>query len=342
MDTDASDVGLGAVLPQGGAGGKRLVAYYSRSLSRPEHNYCINRRELLAVVEVFKHFRPHLYSQRFLLRTDHASLTWLLSFKEPEGQVARWIEALQDSNFEVQNRAGRLHSDADALSRRPCEDSRHCERQEERDGATLQVAATGQVGPGEGWLTAMEDQEWQAAQDSDPTLARVGQWVDNQAVSALSVETKTYYSEWATLARRDGLLYRVWRAPGWRRDVWQLLVPKDWHQRVLHAVHGSVGAGHYGVAKTLNKLRQRFYWPGCRKDTELFVHCCDSCTAKKGPTGRSHAPLQQYQVGAPMERVGVDILGHSPSQTVGTTTSSWPWTISLSGRSCMRTPTRVR
>ena len=75
----------------------------------------------------------------------------------------------------------------------------------------------------------MEDQKWQVAQDSDPTLARVGQWVDNQerppqqAVSALSVENKTYYSEWATLARRDGLLYRVWRAPGWRRDVWQLL-----------------------------------------------------------------------------------------------------------------------
>ena len=56
----------------------------------------------------------------------------------------------------------------------------------------------------------MEDQEWQAAQDSDPTLARVGQWVDNQsrppqqAVSALSVETKTYFLEWATLARHDG------------------------------------------------------------------------------------------------------------------------------------------
>ena len=76
------------------------------------------------MVEAFKHFRPYLYGQRFLLRTDHTSLTWLLSFKEPEGQVARWIEALQD-------RAGRLHSNADALSRRPCEDCRHCERQEE-------------------------------------------------------------------------------------------------------------------------------------------------------------------------------------------------------------------
>ena len=43
--------------------------------------------------------------------------------------------------------------------------------------------------------------------------------------------------------------------------------------------------------------------------TELFVHCCDACTAKKGPTGCSHAPLQQYQVGATMERDSVDILG---------------------------------
>ena len=95
---------------QEGAGGERVVAYYSRSLSRPEHNYCVTRRELPALVEAFKHFRPYLYGQRFLLRTDHASLTWLLSFMEPEGQVARWIEALQDYDFEVQHRAGCLHS----------------------------------------------------------------------------------------------------------------------------------------------------------------------------------------------------------------------------------------
>jgi len=108
--------------------------------------------------------------------------------------------------------------------------------------------------------------------------------------------------------RCDGLLYQVWRTPGQGR-CW-LLVPKDRHQQVLRAVHGSgVGAGHYGVAKTLNKLHQQFYWAGCKRDTELFVHCCAACTAKKGTTGRSHSSLQKYQVGAPMEWVGVDIHG---------------------------------
>ncbi len=54
------------------------------------------------------------------------------------------------------------------------------------------------------------------------------------------------------------------------------------------------------MTKTLRRL--------C-SDVELYVHRGDSCTAQKGPTRRSHAPLQQYHVGAPMECVGVDILG---------------------------------
>ncbi|XP_053356089.1 uncharacterized protein LOC128527651, partial [Clarias gariepinus] len=132
LDRDASDVVLGAVLSQVSEGKERAIAYFSRALSGPEKNYCVTRRELLAVVAALKHFRPYLYGQSFLLRTDHASLVWLLSFKEPEGQLARWLERLQDYDFIVQHRAGKLHANADALSRRPCSNERcqHCERVE--------------------------------------------------------------------------------------------------------------------------------------------------------------------------------------------------------------------
>ncbi|KAI3374796.1 hypothetical protein L3Q82_021352 [Scortum barcoo] len=144
VDTDASNVGLGAVLSQEGEQGEQVIAYFSRSLSRPERNYCVTRRELLAVILSLRHFRPYLYGQRFLLHTDHASLTWLLNFKEPEGQVARRLETLQDYyNFEVCHRAGRLHVNADALSRRPCEgdDCKYCQRMEDQDTAAPRVAA---------------------------------------------------------------------------------------------------------------------------------------------------------------------------------------------------------
>lgn len=106
-----------------------------------------------------------------VLRTDHASLTWLLNFKEPEGQLARWMEALQSYDMEMQHRAGRLHSNTDALSRRPCEeaDCRHCQCQEERDRLTPRVATTRTDETVEGCLSAVSDPEWQAAQADDPS-----------------------------------------------------------------------------------------------------------------------------------------------------------------------------
>lgn len=101
VDTDASNTGVGAVLSQEGEHGEQVIAYFSRTLSKPEKNYCVTRRELLAVVLGLRHFRPYLYGQRFILRTDHASLTWLLNFKEPESQLARLVEILQDCDFDI-------------------------------------------------------------------------------------------------------------------------------------------------------------------------------------------------------------------------------------------------
>ncbi|KAJ8364795.1 hypothetical protein SKAU_G00136260 [Synaphobranchus kaupii] len=85
VDTNASNMGVGAVLSQQGEEGERAVAYYSRALNRAEKNYCVTRRKLLAVVEAVRHFRPYLHGSHFLIRTDHASLTSLLNFKQPEG-----------------------------------------------------------------------------------------------------------------------------------------------------------------------------------------------------------------------------------------------------------------
>ncbi|KAL4004005.1 hypothetical protein ACER0C_003718 [Sarotherodon galilaeus] len=319
VDTDASNVGVGAVLSQQGEAGERVVAYFSCALGRAERNYCVTWRELLAVVLAVRHFRPYLHGCRFLLRTDHASLTWLLNFKHPEGRVACWLEVLQGYDFEIQHRAGRQHGNADALSRRPCMavECRYCLQQEERAQEALGVATAQATASGGGWLP-LTTQQLKREQEADATLGQVGAWLeaaqrpDWTEVSGQEPEVKAYYSQHNNLETHDGLLYRRWRAPGQGRDLLQLLVPRALRSQVLELVHGSVGAGHYGTAKTLRRLRGRFYWPGCRRDVELHVHCCDTCTAQKGPTQRSTAPLQQYLVGAPMERVGVDVLGPFP------------------------------
>ena len=70
LDTDASDQGIGAVLsqlvPVGHAPDgtelfeERVLSYASRTLSTHEKNYCVTRKEMLAVVWFLRHFRPYL------------------------------------------------------------------------------------------------------------------------------------------------------------------------------------------------------------------------------------------------------------------------------------------
>ena len=120
LDTDASDTSIGAVLSQRQDGVEKVVAYASRTLSGPEKNYCVTRKELLAVVQYLKQFRVYLMGKKFKIRTDHAALQWLRKTPLPIGQQARWVEQLEEFMFEIEHRPGRKHGNADALSRKPC------------------------------------------------------------------------------------------------------------------------------------------------------------------------------------------------------------------------------
>ena len=120
VDTDASDVASGAVLSIMVKEVERPIAFFSRVLNPAQGNYCTTRRELLAVVAALQHFRHHLLGANVVLRTDHHSLKWLRTFKKPEGILTRWIETLAEFNYEVEHRPGRLHCNADAVSRPFC------------------------------------------------------------------------------------------------------------------------------------------------------------------------------------------------------------------------------
>ena len=76
LDTDASDVAIGATLSQIIDSVEHPIGYFSRTLTGPEKKYCVTRRELLAVVQATSHFHPYLYGHHFTIRTDHASLQW--------------------------------------------------------------------------------------------------------------------------------------------------------------------------------------------------------------------------------------------------------------------------
>ena len=117
LDTDASNTAVGGELLQIQDGEERVIAYASYALTPEQRRYCTTRLELQAIVRLTRQFRHHLLGKPFTIRTDHNSLTWLLRFKEPQGQLARWIEELSQYNMVLKHRKGSLHANADGLSR---------------------------------------------------------------------------------------------------------------------------------------------------------------------------------------------------------------------------------
>ena len=121
-----------------------MICYASRTLTKPERNYCVTRKELLAVVTFLKHFRQYLIGRQFTIRTDHGALTWLKNFKTPEGQMARWLKKLQDYQFTIIHKPGRRHNNADALSWLPCQQCGRTSHTSEESIST--ISATGLTG----------------------------------------------------------------------------------------------------------------------------------------------------------------------------------------------------
>ncbi|GFT30173.1 retrovirus-related Pol polyprotein from transposon 412 [Trichonephila clavipes] len=321
LDTDASNESVGAVLSQEIDGQERVVAYWSKCLSKPERNYCVTRKELLAIVKAIEHFHHYLYGQKFLLRTDHASLTWLMNFRNTEGQVARWIQRLNEYYFDITHRKGYSHGNADALSRRPCpENCRHCSRVETKYDYAIRQITTSTATPPDPW----SDEKVREDQMADPDIKPLIEFMESssnkpswQDISAYSPTTKQYWALWNSLHLRNGVLYRKFESEDGKTFRWQLVLPRSRIPEVLKELHGSPTGGHFGVMKTLHRVRERFFWGKVRADVEQWCKSCDACSARKGPKIRSRGKLHRYNVGAPFERIAFDILGPLPRTASG-------------------------
>ncbi len=119
LRTDASDVGLGAVLLQVFEDGVFPVAYASRKLSDAERNYAIVERECLAVVWAVMKFSLYLSARRFVLQVDNQPLSFLNTAKLSNPRVMRWALAIQAFSFRLEAIRGSDNVGADFLSRAP-------------------------------------------------------------------------------------------------------------------------------------------------------------------------------------------------------------------------------
>ncbi|GFV31474.1 retrovirus-related Pol polyprotein from transposon 412 [Trichonephila clavipes] len=134
-----------------------------------------------------------------------------------------------------------------------------------------------------------------------------------QDIASFHPTTKRYWALWDSLHQKNGVLYRKWESDDGKTFMWQLILPKT----RVSTVHGSLTGGHFGVMKTLQKVRERFYWDNVWSDVEKCCRICDPCDSCKDPRKRTRGRLQLYNVGAPFERIAFDILGPLPRSSDG-------------------------
>ena len=102
IQTDASSLGLDAVLSQKDNDGREVVIRYaSRRMNDAERSYSATNLECLAVVWAVQYFRKYVAGSHFQIMTDHTAITSLMKTQNPHRQTARWIITLQEYDFEV-------------------------------------------------------------------------------------------------------------------------------------------------------------------------------------------------------------------------------------------------
>ncbi|GFW90363.1 transposon Tf2-11 polyprotein [Trichonephila clavipes] len=273
IHTDASGYGIGAVLVQIQNNVEKVIAYASRTLTKAEKNYSTTERECLAIVWATNKFRPYIFGKHFTVVTDHHSLCWLMNLKDPSGRLARWALRLQEHDFDVKYKTGKKHSDADALSRNPVE--------EETETSDKFLAVTTSMN------LAME-------QKKDQDLAKL---------KLLSNSSKN--EEFRFI---DGILCRKNFDPDGK--LWLPVIPKHLRADILRHFHDAPTAGHLGFAKTYDRIRKRFYWPGMYRNVVRYVMHCRECQRRKSVPQRPPGRLVPIPPAiAPFHRIELISLG---------------------------------
>ena len=292
--TDASLVGIGAILQQFTQDAWHTVEYYSRKLRGAELNYSATDRELLAINEaVTKQWRHRLADRQFELHTDHLPLCGELRYdsKHQEGRRIRWADRLQPFAIKFRHIKGTANTGADGLSRAPAfarfaqnlSNVQHLLQGEGYHAAACRIRFLG---------------------DSEASIARLWQ-VAIKSDQGYQAMVQSPPQGWRAL---DGQVVRQ------GEQGYVTLVPYDYELRtaLLAFTHDLPTAGHFGRTKTLSVLRQRWQWQGDASDVREYVKSCALCQMAKHSTSHDPGLLIPIEVKEPWEMLTLDFISGLP------------------------------
>jgi transposase InsO family protein len=278
--TDASRHGLGAVLYQEDASGKRrYIAFASGSLKGAQKNYGATKRELLGIIFALKSFHNYLCGRHFTLFTDHKALTALFTVKRLSYVLQDWLDTLLQYDFDCVHRPGVQMIMPDTLSRIFDDDGGHDELED--DGGATRIIKVMKIK--------------RESQDSDNALLQAAEPDDND-LRPLRKPIKL--NELARYPERELAAFINERFE-------KTCPPVKQREELVNRRHTEAHFGAEALFRTL--WREGYFWPGMRSDCAERVSKCRSCIQYNIGREGFH-PVRSLTADQPFDHIAVDSM----------------------------------
>ena len=283
LTTDASPVGLGAVLEQKQLDGSyKPVWFASRCLSPTERRYSQFEKEALGVMWGVEHFRLYLLGTQFEIRTDNKPLVSAYGpTGNPPARVMRFALSLQPYNYTIKHISGTSNI-ADFLSHAPVNEPEDlCYFLTEE---YIRSAVLGAVPP------ALTAQEVEKISGEDPEMMKIRRALVSDDWTQVDAAYRNVRYE---LSASGQIVMRGCR----------IVIPREQRAHVLNLAH----EGHPGIVKTKSRIRESAWWPGMDNDVERVVKGCHTCQL----VGRKPVPeplIPTELPSGPWQEVAVDLM----------------------------------
>ena len=357
LDTDFSGTQIAGILSQEQDGKEVVIAYGSKKLDKTQQNYASTKGELFAGQYWMQKYGYYLkFGPEFTWRTDNSALKYLETMDSPPATIQRWREIMADFNFKVEHRAGKLHCNADALSRYGFAQPPDKDEEEEEHGGTASdqqqirkklsrevtklkqptVIATVQkdtaltngntslpLGKQQQALRGLINLDLRNEQKLDHNLNEVYDWVKhNQEPSR---EERLGMTKWL---RNFALIFSrlsidkeskilCYTTAGDHQEMPKTVPIVPEHLYHIVIKANHLALNHMAADKTVQAIADKAWFPAMDRETRSWIDTCLPCQAKSHRHPAQKHTLKSPLTGFPWQKVHLDFVGPLPRSRKG-------------------------
>ena len=241
----------------------------------------------------------------FKIYTDHQSLRYLDTMDINTGnkskRLARWLEQLQDFDFELHYIKGE-NNQADGLTRNMQPDEL---AQQTANGLENQNVETVVCTPVQ--ISGTDEHTLRSDAYFGPILKIVKD--NNYDATTPAIRERAKHFKWFN----NGLFKMDYIISGdsmeQERGFRQCVAGEKQQLAIITEYHSTKATGHQGQERTVTMLVHDFYWPSMQKMIKSFIAKCDKCQRNKGNTQATKLPQQPVELPhSPGEHISIDFV----------------------------------